>query len=69
MKVKALRNLLYKGHIYHNEEEFEMDAEKAKYWQEYGGVKILNDGNIELEFTPAEGLPDLVTESSGKKNK
>ena len=69
MKVKSLCNLLYKQEIYNIGSEFEMDAEKAKYWEQRGGVKILNGENIELEFTPAEGLPDLITQSAGKKKK
>lgn len=68
MKVKALANLIYNGHFRYKGEEIEMDGETAQRWASKNSVQILS-GEIETEFTPAEGLPDLITQNTGKKKK
>ena len=56
MKVRALKKILYKGVIYEEGADFEMDEVSAGIAKKYGNIDILCGGDEELQ--PAS-LPPL----------
>ena len=68
MQVKILQNIIYKGEVYTAGKEAEIDDVSARVLENRGAVKILG-GTIDTDFTPAESLPDLVSQNAGKKKK
>ena len=68
MLVKILANLIYRGEIFVAGKSTEIDDISARLLEKRGAVKIISGGEVE-EFTPVEGLPDLVVENAGKKKK
>ena len=68
MQVKILQNVIYRGEILVAGREAEIDDISARLLEKRGAVKIIGGGEVE-EFTPVEGLPDLVVENAGKKKK
>ena len=68
MQVKILQNVIYRGEIFVAGKSTEIDDISARLLEKRGAVKIINVGEVE-EFTPVEGLPDLVVENAGKKKK
>lgn len=58
MKVKTLKNIIYKGTIYNEGAEAEIDDTTAYVLEKKNRVKILGAAEVEFE-TVAEGLPPL----------
>ena len=69
MQVKILQNIIYRGEILVAGCTSEIDDISARLLEKRGAVKIISGGNEVEEFTPVEGLPDLVVENAGKKKK
>ena len=68
MRVRAMKNLIYKGEIYEAGAEFEMDDTSSYVQEKRGHVELLNPLTAEeVDVVVADGLPSLEEEVRRKK--